>query len=93
MIYDCDPSRLFVTSFILASKLIFDNLLNSGVEIKLAVSGVWFSIFGAFVFKVALVAKLVMSDLLISISEAFVFKVAYASRLVILGILFSISVN
>ena len=50
-------TRLFSTSFILAMKLVFVNLLNSWVLRKWLISGVLFSIYVAFVFKAALVAR------------------------------------
>ena len=55
--------RLFVASFILVSKFIFGNLLNSGVVIKLAVSGILFSISVAFLLRETLIARLVMLDI------------------------------
>ena len=67
----------FAACFIFASKHIFANLLNSGVVIKLMVSGILFSISEAFLFKVAFVPRSKMSGVSLSTSAVFVFRAAY----------------
>ena len=75
-------ARFFPKSFMLSSKLIFANLLISGVVIKPIVPGI----------LPALVTTLVISGILLSIYVALVCKAAFVTRLVIPGILFSASV-
>ena len=74
--------RLFVASFILASKLSFVNLLSSGIVIKLVASGTLFSISVAFLLMAALVGRLVKTGILFSICVAFLLRVAVVTKLV-----------
>ena len=52
--------RNFASRFIITSKFIFVNLLNSGVVIKIVVSDILFSISLAFIFGPDLVARLII---------------------------------
>lgn len=80
--------------FVIASRHIFSNLINSGVEIKTLVSTIFFNSFSVtFVFKPDLAVKLVILGILLFISVVFVFKITSLARLVTPGILFSISVT
>ena len=84
--------RLHSASFVLSSKLIFVNLFNSGVVIKLLVLGILESISIAFILRSALVARLAIPGILFSTSVIFAFRAAVATKSVILGISFSIAV-
>ena len=55
--YHVQPQRLFAASFILPSKLTFDNLLNSVAVIKTLLSGILFSISVAFALRAAVVTN------------------------------------
>ena len=85
-------ARFFAASFIIASKYIFVNLLNSRVAITPVVPGMLFSVYAAFVLTSAWIVRLVISGILPPISVAFVLRAALVARLAILGILFSIFV-
>ena len=84
--------RLHSASFVLSSKLIFVNLFNSGVVIKLLVLGILESISIAFILRSALVARLAIPGISFSTSVIFAFRAAVATKSVILGISFSIAV-
>ena len=55
----CSVARLFTAPFILASKLNFLTVLNSGVKFKVVASGILFLISVAYVFRAALVAMFI----------------------------------
>ena len=66
------------------SKMIFVNLLNSGVVTKLVVSGILFSIYVTFLSNTDLLTKLQVPGILFSIFVIFISKLVLSTKSVIL---------
>ena len=84
-------ARLFAASFILASKLLFVHLLNSGVVIKLVASSISFSIWG-FCIQSSFGSQIRNVRYFNYNLCGFCIQSTFVTRLVISGILFSDSV-